>query len=196
MWWCTGGMSPWYTVQHLLVLRTPHTGHTLSSQRLVACCVAACVKHAGTLRRALTLHVCRRPKGRSSCRRPEAILCEVRPIGVQPVLAATASAGPQSRRARGYGMQTAEGRVTCGWLREPSSAAHAVAACCSSRRPQLHLGRLLGEREVRVRVNGEGEWAWTYIAPPLPAPLPPPPLPPLPPPAPLPPLPPLPRPLP
>ena len=66
MWWCTGGMSPWYTVQHLLVLRTPHTGHTLSSPRLVACRVAACVKHAGTLRRALTLHVCRRPKGRSS----------------------------------------------------------------------------------------------------------------------------------
>jgi hypothetical protein len=43
---------------------TTHRSHTIPPLRLVACCVAACVKHAGTLRRALTLHVCRRPKGR------------------------------------------------------------------------------------------------------------------------------------
>ena len=48
-----------------------------------------------------------------------------------------------------WDVRTAEGRVTCGRLGEPSSAAHAVAACCSSRRPQLQLGRLLGERWAR-----------------------------------------------
>ena len=97
------------------IFLSPYTTHgspTLLPPGHVACCVAACMTHAGTLRRALVparVFTTERPSFMSTSRGSP---MRGTPDGVLLVRAATASAGPPSRGARGYGMGAAEGRIT------------------------------------------------------------------------------------